>query len=245
MRQVPLPLVPHALASFDSFAVGSNALVVAQLRAHVPPGSPVYLWGPAGSGKTHLLGALGLACLQDGGRVARFDAAAGTGWAFDLGVSLLILDDVHLLGPQAQREAFALLVEAQAHGVPWAAAGPVPPVDLPLRDDLRSRLGWGQVHAVQPLSEAETRAVLRQEADRRGICLGDEVMDYLLTRFARDLGHLMQLLDRLDEYALSRARSVTVPLLRQMLAEAPAPGSPPIFPMPPMPLTPSNLEMDA
>jgi DnaA family protein len=53
--------------------------------------------------------------------------------------------------------------------------------------------------------------------------LGDEVLDYLLSRFARDLGHLMQLLDRLDDYALSRARPVTVPLLRQMLAEEPVP----------------------
>jgi DnaA family protein len=94
-------------------------------------------------------------------------------------------------------------------------------VDLPLRDDLRSRLAWGHVHAVLPLSEAETRAVLRREADRRGVHLGDEVMDYLLSRFARDLGHLMSLLDRLDEYAMSHARALTVPLLRQMLAETP------------------------
>ena len=94
-------------------------------------------------------------------------------------------------------------------------------MDLPLRDDLRSRLGWGHVHAVQALSEAQTRAVLRREADRRGVALGDEVLDYLLSRFARDLGHLMPLLDRLDEYALAHARALTVPLLRQMLAESP------------------------
>lgn len=222
MRQVPLPLVPQPLASFDSFVEGANALLVALLRAEVPPASPVYLWGPAGCGKTHLLGALVQACQQQGLGVTRFDARAPAPWGFDPGVSLLALDDVHLLQAQAQREAFALLVEAQSHGVPWVAAGQVPPVDLPLRDDLRSRLGWGQVHAVQPLSEAQTRAVLRREADRRGVFLGDEVMDYLLSRFARDLGHLMQLLDRLDEYALVHARALTVPLLRQMLAESPS-----------------------
>ena len=72
-------------------------------------------------------------------------------------------------------------------GVPIVAAGRVPPVDLPLREDLRTRLGWGHVFALQPLAEAEARAVLRREADRRGIFLSDEVMDYLLTRFARDL----------------------------------------------------------
>jgi DnaA family protein len=49
--------------------------------------------------------------------------------------------------------------------------------------------------------------------------LSDDVMDFLLRRLARDLGHLMAVLDRLDRYALAAQRSVTVPLLRQMLAE--------------------------
>jgi DnaA-homolog protein len=92
-------------------------------------------------------------------------------------------------------------------------------VDLPLRDDLRTRLAWGHVFALQALAEGETRAALRREADRRGILLSDEVMDYLLTRFERDLKHLMNLLDRLDEFALSERRAVTVPLLKKMLAE--------------------------
>jgi DnaA family protein len=92
-------------------------------------------------------------------------------------------------------------------------------VDLPLREDLRTRIGWGHVFALQGLDEAGTRAVLLREAARRGIALGDEVLSWLLHRFERDLGSLMRLLDRLDDYALAHARPVTVPLLRQMLAE--------------------------
>jgi DnaA family protein len=79
------------------------------------------------------------------------------------------------------------------------------------------------VLAIQPLSEAETRAALRREADRRGLFLSDDVMDYLLTRFARDLKHLMSLLDRLDDYALANKRAITVPLLKQMLTDGDAP----------------------
>jgi DnaA-homolog protein len=101
-----------------------------------------------------------------------------------------------------------------------AAAGTVPPVDLPLREDLRTRLGWGPVFALQPLGESDARAALRREADRRGIVLSDDVMDYLLTRFSRDLKHLMALLARLDEFALSEHRAVTVPLLRKMFEDA-------------------------
>jgi DnaA family protein len=67
------------------------------------------------------------------------------------------------------------------------------------------------------LGEAERRAVLRQEADARGVFLGDEVMDYMLSRFSRDLGSLMQLLDQLDAFALRTQRAITIPLLRTML----------------------------
>ena len=99
----------------------------------------------------------------------------------------------------------------------------MPPVDLDVREDLRTRLGWGHVFALAPLGEAEVRAALRREADRRGTFLSDDVMDYLLTRFARDLKHLMAQLDRLDEFSLATKRAITVPLLKQMLAEEGAP----------------------
>ena len=95
----------------------------------------------------------------------------------------------------------------------------MPPVDLAVREDLRTRLGWGHVFAVQPLGEAQARATLRRVADQRGIFLSDDVMDYLLTRFARDLKHLVAQLDRLDAFSLSTKRQITVPLLKQMLAE--------------------------
>ncbi|HTJ06415.1 MAG TPA: DnaA regulatory inactivator Hda, partial [Caldimonas sp.] len=73
--------------------------------------------------------------------------------------------------------------------------------------------------ALEPPGETEVRAVLRREADRRGTFLSDDVMDYLLTRFARDLKHLMAQLDRLDTFSLATKRAITVPLLKQMLAE--------------------------
>ena len=82
-----------------------------------------------------------------------------------------------------------------------------------------SSAGIGMRFALMPLSEAETRAALRREGDRRGIFLSDEVMDYVLTHFQRDMAHLMALLERLDGFALAEKRPVTVPLLKKMLAE--------------------------
>jgi DnaA family protein len=222
MRQLPLGLVPEPSCSFASFLPGPNAEALALLSALVPPVAPLYLWGPTGSGRTHLLRALAGACLDRGGRVHWLEPASTQAWSVQPDLMLVVLDDVHLFTPARQQEAFALMVDAQSHGIPWAASGDAPPVDLELRDDLRSRLGWGHVFGLKPLDEDHTRAVLRREADRRGLRLSDEVMDYLLHRFARDLSSLMRWLDRLDEFSMSRGRAVTVPLLREMLAEAPA-----------------------
>jgi len=134
-----------------------------------------------------------------------------------------LLDDVHRYSAVQQHAAFNWFVHATApsDGQPrWVlAAGDVPPTELALREDLRTRLGWGHVFGLSVLAESERRAVLRQQADERGIFLSDEVMDYMLTRFSRDLGSLVQLLDRLDGYALQTQRAITVPLLKSMLEQ--------------------------
>jgi DnaA family protein len=128
---------------------------------------------------------------------------------------------VHAYNLEQQHTAFNWFVNAltPATGSPrWVlAAGALPPADLKLRDDLRSRLGWGHVFALQVLSEADRRAVLRQQADARGLHFSDEVMNFMLSRFSRDLGSLMQLLDHLDQYALQTQRAITIPLIKLML----------------------------
>ncbi|KPF49419.1 DnaA regulatory inactivator Hda [beta proteobacterium AAP51] len=226
MKQIPLPIGPAPEPDFDNYLPGSNAAALQHLRSLAFPAAPVYLWGPAGSGKTHLLRGLAARCHAHGQRVGWFDAAEPWPWTLQPDWAAVVIDRCEALDAQAQQAAFALFIEATAHGVQVAAAGRLPPVDLPLRDDLRTRLAWGHVFALQPLSDAETRAALRREGDRRGILLPDELMDHLLTHFPRDLGHLMNLFDRLDTFALAEGRRLTVPLLRRMLAESEATRGP-------------------
>ncbi len=229
MRQLPLAIGPVAVPTFDNHLAGANLAVREQLlalagspcaaEAPTPAPAPLYLWGEAGCGKTHLLRAL-VHRLQAGGQgVGWFDAGSPQPWHWSPEWQWVVIDDCDRLDPGAQQAAFALFVEAAAQGTQVAAAGRLPPVDLPLRDDLKSRLAWGHVLAVQALGEAETRAVLRRQADERGLLLPDEVLNYLLTRFERDLGYLMRLLDALDQYALVNGRHITVPLVRALLAE--------------------------
>jgi DnaA family protein len=222
MKQIPLAIGALGAGpeqSFDNFTPGANAAALIHLRSLAAGAAPVYLWGAPGSGKTHLLKALVRQRHDQGQRSLWLAPADPLPWELHDAATLIVLDACDRFDEAQQHAAFALFVEATTLGLGVAAAGRVPPVDLPLREDLRTRLGWGHVFALQPLAEPEARAVLRREADRRGVFLSDEVMDYLLTRFDRDLTHLMTLLDGLDSFSLANKRAITVPLLKQMLAE--------------------------
>ena len=219
--QVPLAFGPEPELRFDTFVPGANAQWEQMLTALLSPNPtmPLYLWGPPGSGKTHLLRAAASQAQSFGLKVATGDLTVPEPWEFDEDARLLILDDCDRFDAVQQHGAFRLFIEATTLGVPIIAAGRLPPVDLAVRDDLRTRLAWGLVYRLVPPTDEQMRALLRREADRRGIALGADTLDYLLSHSERDLTHLMALLDRLDRYALSAKRAVTLPLLRQMLAE--------------------------
>ena len=225
MKQIALDIGLASAPSFENFFAGPNeaALRHLQLWAGNSLRSPVptYLWGVAGSGKSHLLKAFAEVLCDQGATVGWIDASVLEPPEFDERWVAVLMDDCHLYTAVQQQAAFNWFVNAMsaADGQPRCvlAAGALPPADLALREDLRTRLGWGHIFALHALTDAERRAVLRQEADARGIFLGDEAMDFILSRFSRDLGNLMQLLDQLDGYSLQTQRAITIPLIKSML----------------------------
>lgn len=221
MHQLALDIGLASGPTLASFFAGPNqaALQHLQLWAGSPTRSPVptYLWGPEASGKTHLLEAVRTALREPGARIGWLDPSVAEPPEFDEGWAAVLMDDVQDYSVVQQHAAFNWFVNAQGAQRWVLAAGTLPPADLPLREDLRTRLGWGHVFQLQLLSEPERRAVLRQQADARGIFLSDEVMDFMLRRFSRDLASLVQLLDHLDGYALQTQRAITIPLIKSML----------------------------
>ena len=225
MKQIALDIGLATGPTLASFFAGPNQAVVKHLALWVGAQSstatrspvPTYLWGTSGSGKTHLLKAAREALREQGAIVGWLDASMHEPPVFNEAWAAVLLDDVHLYTAVQQHAAFNWFVNAQTLARWVLAAGALPPADLKLRDDLRSRLGWGHVFGLQVLSEPGRRAVLRQAADARGVFLGDEVMDFMLTRFSRDLGSLMELLDLIDGYALQTKRAITIPLIKSML----------------------------
>lgn len=225
MKQIALDIGFASSPSFSNFFCGPNEAALKHLMLWTSNALrspvPTYLWGDPASGKTHLLKAVREALCEQGAASGWMDASIMEPPDFDERWAAVVLDDCHLYTAVQQQAAFNWFVNAlnAADGRPrWVlAAGNVPPADLQLRDDLRSRLGWGHVFALQALTELERRTVLRKEAESRGVVLSDEAMDFILSRFSRDLGSLMQLLDQLDGYALQTQRAITIPLIKSML----------------------------
>jgi len=205
MRQLALGISPPPEPTLDNFVPGANAELLARLR-ELWSGNAAerifYIWGEVGSGKSHLLRACGV--LRAGARC-----------------ELHVADDVESLDEESQIALFNRINEARESGDAVLAAGNAPPAQLPLREDLRSRLAWGLVYQVKPLTDAERAVFLRNEAARRGMRLGDEVIGFLLSRARRDPPSLLAILDQLDRASLERQRQVTLALARELMG-APA-----------------------
>lgn len=185
----------------------------------------LYLSGPAGSGKTHLLLA---ACAEVGAagrRAAYLPLAAFAGALADVlpaqeGADLVCLDGLEAIaGQRADEEAlFHFHNRARAGGTVllYAARGNPAALGLGL-PDLATRLGQCTRFTLEALDDDGRRELLRQRAARRGLQLDDAVIDYLMRRSERDLASLTALLDRLDKASLAEQRRITIPFLRQHL----------------------------
>ena len=227
MKQLVLDLGAEPAQSLESFEVGQNAELAHLMHQFAERSSRehfAYLWGESAAGKTHLLHAL--AATPGSRYIAAASAPADFIYAPE--VSLYLLDDCNALSPAAQIDAFALFNQIREHGAYMVSTGPVPPAVLPVREDLRTRMGWGLIYQIHGLSDDEKIAALTHAAEARGLTLSASVLPYLLSHFKRDMRSLSTMLDALDQYSLETQRPVTLPLLRDLLLQAnqDAPGDP-------------------
>ncbi|KND62164.1 Chromosomal replication initiator protein DnaA [Candidatus Burkholderia verschuerenii] len=222
-RQLTLDLGTPPPATFDNFFATGNHELVTRLRelegalaAGPLADRTFYVWGEPGSGRSHLLHAL----VHESHGAARFlsPQSALNAFGFDPRVTLYAVDDCDRLSAAQQIALFNLFNEVRATpAAALVAAGNAAPIALDVRDDLRTRLGWGLVFHLQPLTDESKAAVLRHAAHERGLVLADDVPDYLLRRYRRDMPSLMALLDELDRFSLETKRAVNTNLIRDVL----------------------------
>ncbi len=215
MSQLLLDISPDSQPTFNNFVVGHNLELLSALRREPACGGgerSFYLWGESGSGKSHLLQACASAALA-----TQYSAVYACGTVPPQSADLVAVDDVERLDDAAQIKLFDLYNRMREDGGTLLVSGTQSPPHLRLRDDLRTRLGWGLVYQVHSLSDAEKAQALAQHAQSRGFALPQEVTQYLLRHGRRDLPSLMAVLDALDEHSLRLHRAPSVPLLKEIL----------------------------
>lgn len=228
MKQLALDLAPPAPPTLENFVVGRNTELVQNLRQLATASVRerfVYLWGLPGCGRSHLLMGV-VAVMRSAGSTAVYLPGA-PGMPLPEGAreaDCVALDDVERLDPETQLAAFHVYNALRERRGTLVAAGAAPPVQLKLRADLVTRLAWGLVYQVNALTDGDKGRALDRHAAARGFRLPPEVRDFLLTRRRRDMPSLLGMVDALDRYSLETKRAVTVPLLREMLAESGAGG---------------------
>ncbi len=216
MQQLTLQLSPPPAPTFDSFFPARNAAALAQLRALVDGEEQfVYVWGAPGSGKTHLLRSF-VSAAAARGRPARY-IAPGEHIDSAPDEAVIACDAVHQLDMVGQLALFDLYNRFKSGGGALLTAGDRPPLELPLREDLRTRMGAGVVLRIEPLSDEEKKAALSSHAESRGISLAPDLLEYILERAVRDMGTQMAVIDSLDRLSLERKRPITMPLVREVL----------------------------
>lgn len=217
------PMIPAY--SFDSFvACDGNAAALQFARRIADPSDAenlLFLHGPAGSGKTHLLQSIARSLCPS--ETSCYLTCRDSFSALELaarfsGASALVVDDLHLLPDEAALRAalWQLFNDFYSSGRKVALAGLLPPRELPHLDDhLVSRLLWGLVARVDATDDHSRRMILKKIADDHQVRVPDDVVDYILMTVSREVGALIEAFEALFRLSMAEQRRITLPLARQ------------------------------
>lgn len=253
----PLPLVEHRPGlvenetmvtlvgryRFDSFVVGNSnrfawaaAMAVAEL-----PGThynPLFIYGPAGLGKTHLLHAVGHLALElypglvvryvtserflndfiDSIRRKRVDDFKHRYRSTDV----LLLDDVQFFEGKEQilEEFFHTFNSLYDFGKQMVISSDRHPRNLStLEDRLRSRFEWGLLTDIQP-PDVETRlAILRRNAEFAPRPVPRDVLEFIASVVSDNIRELEGALTRVTAYAALTHRNIDLAMAQEVLGD--------------------------
>lgn len=226
--QLTLRLSPQEIYRFDNFLFAKPETERAlDAFCRLDNLDFLYLCGDSGTGKTHLLIACAEKVQQQGHRVIYLSLTELIRTAEPAVLQsleqadLLCLDDLEAVAGRRDWEValfhcFNRLHDARGHLLVATANNPAN-IDIEL-PDLRSRLATGLVYQLTAMSDEQKQQALILQAQSRGLTMSDEVAQYLLRHYGRDMPALMTVLQKLDKASLQAKRKLTIPFIRQVLS---------------------------
>lgn len=192
----------------------------------------LFLHGPEGSGKTHLLTAISHASetAQGVGSVPVFPVQNLTTNELERlkemsrTLPLLLLDDLHLIlnDDMVRTAIWQLFNDFYASGRKIVVTATAPPKELPNLDGhLVSRLLWGLVARMDISDDDSRRMIMGKLAADRQIVLPAEVIDYLLLHVQRDIPSLTFALEQIKRLSFATQRKISLKLAREALTRSP------------------------
>lgn len=225
-QQLILNILDPSPQTLDNFVWGKNAEILTVLQDQPLTGRAIYFWGPPGVGRTHLLKAV-----SHGPEKIYFDAhtihppqLASLATADHSEYTAIAIDNIEHLDQAGQAALFSLYNRwrQEASGAQAFAlylSGSHAPRAMPIREDLRTRLGWDLSFRLEHLSDPEKAQALQQWASNKSIHLASSIVNWLLVHHSRDMRQLRSLIDALDYYSLQEKRPITLPLLKEWLTK--------------------------
>jgi chromosomal replication initiator protein len=218
--------------TFANFVVcrGNNVAVTFARRVIDPLSGEniLFLHGPEGSGKTHLLTAISHALgTENSARIPVLpvqDLAPRNleGIAEEVrNLPLLLLDDLHLIQDDSRVRiaVWQLFNDFYATGRKIVVTATAPPKELPHLDGhLVSRLLWGLVARMDISDDESRRMIMGKLAADRQIVLPGEVIDYLLLHVQRDIPALTSAVDMITRHSFATQRKISLKLTKEALA---------------------------
>ena len=209
--QLSLPLYLPDDETFASFFPGDNPSLLAALQnvLRQDHSGYIYIWAREGAGRSHLLHAACAELSQRGDAVGYVPLDKRTWFVPEVleGMEQLSLAIFNLYNRILESGNTRLLI-----------TGDRPPRQLNLGlPDLASRLDWGQIYKLQPLSDEDKLQALQLRARLRGFEMPDDVCRFMLKRLDREMRTLFQTLDQLDHASITAQRKLTIPFVKEIL----------------------------
>jgi DnaA family protein len=211
------------VARFENFIIDENQNLISDLRDESQ--SCIFFYGLSGAGKTHLLHSL---CHEYSSStksvtyipLSQYEDLSPQIFMGLENMSLVCIDDIQVIAgmPEWETELFHLYNRLRENKGRIVVSSAMPLKSLTINlADLRSRFSWGPVYQLKSLTDANKCLALQQHATTRGLELTDEVCDYLLSRYTRDVSSLFDMLETLDNAALVAKRKLSIPFVRKVL----------------------------